>query len=67
MKYASMLAAMMSIWAYPSSAATPDCHIRIVREVTDDLGNTWRRGKILPVDIQRDDARGVSFCAHGGS
>jgi hypothetical protein len=44
-----------------------ECHVTVLRTVTDDLGNIWSTGKIIPVDIERDNSSGGSFCAHGGS
>jgi hypothetical protein len=48
-------------------ASAPDCHVRVLHDVTDDLGNHWQVGRILPVTIERDDANGGEYCAHGGS
>ncbi len=44
-----------------------DCQVRVLAPITDDLGNTWKTGSVLPVDIERDGPNGGAFCAHGGS
>ena len=44
-----------------------ECFVRILKPVHDDVGNQWLPGKTLPVDIEREDQNGVSYCAHGGS
>ncbi len=43
------------------------CQVRVLAPIKDDLGNTWKVGSILPVDIERDGANGGAFCAHAGS
>ena len=43
------------------------CQIRVLAPITDDLGNTWKTGSVLAVDIERDGPNGGAFCAHGGS
>ena len=42
------------------------CQIRVLAPITDDLGNTWKTGSVLAVDIERDGPNGGAFCAHGG-
>ena len=64
------LAAVANLLATTSqvySVNHPECHVIIVRDVTGDLGNRWKAGQVLPVDIARDSLPGGSFCAHGGS
>ena len=49
-------------------AASPqECQVRVLAPITDDLGNTWKTGSVLPVDIGREGPNGGAFCAHGGS
>lgn len=67
MKVSYVIAGTMMLMATPALADGPECRLRILSAVTDDVGNTWQPGKVLPVDIQRVDGKGVSFCAHGGS
>ncbi len=43
------------------------CQARVLVALTDDLGNTWKAGSVLPVDIKRDSPNGGALCAHGGS
>ena len=63
---AFLVAAVAAGLAQPASAQA-SCNIRILHGVTDDIGNRWRPGQILPVDIARDSTTGGAFCAHGGS
>ncbi|WP_199272416.1 hypothetical protein [Paraburkholderia acidisoli] len=35
----------------PPAFAAPECQIRVLRPVTDDVGNVWQPGKILPATI----------------
>jgi hypothetical protein len=51
----------------PVAFAAPECQVRVLRPVTDDVGNVWQPGKILPATIMRQQAGQTSFCAHGGS
>ena len=48
-------------------AASPQCQIKVLQKVKDDLGNFWGPGQKLPVDIARGEGEGGAFCAHGGS
>lgn len=57
----------MATASHGYSANHPECHVIVVQDVTDDLGNRWKMGQVLPVDIARDSLPGGSFCAHGGS
>jgi len=66
-KPAFLLLFLTGSWGMHNAAAAVDCHIRIVAPVTDDLGNHWKRGQIVPVDIQRSQANHITYCAHGGS
>ena len=50
-----------------SSANAQECQARIVLPVWDDLGNAWKAGSTLPVNIERIGTQGSSFCASGGS
>jgi len=45
----------------------PECQVHILQPLKDDLGNHWQSGKTLSVTIERDNATGGAFCAHGGS
>lgn len=67
MKAAILMAAVLATASAPVLAGAAECSIRIEQVVKDDVGNTWQPGKVLPVDIQREEPRGISFCAHGGS
>ena len=49
------------------SSMQPECRGQILQPLQDDLGNHWQSGKILPVTIERDNATGGAYCAHGGS
>ncbi len=50
-----------------NAMAATECHIRIVGSVTDNLNNHWKKGQVVPVDIQRTKANHITYCAHGGS
>ncbi|GAA0660049.1 hypothetical protein FHT00_002896 [Sphingomonas insulae] len=69
MKTASFCIALAALtMAGAADAATvPECMVRVLQPVTDDLGNRWDAGKLLPVTILRRDANGASYCTHGGS
>lgn len=67
MKILFFLVGLFAATSTTALAALPECKLMIDRTVVDDVGNTWQPGKILPVDIERDDPNGVSYCAHGGS
>ena len=68
MKFLDILVALVIVSATASAAAkSKECQIRVIRPVVDDLGNHWKPGKILLVDIERDNPDGGAFCAHGGS
>jgi hypothetical protein len=45
----------------------PECQLITMQPLTDDLGNRWQSGRTFSVTIERDDATGGSYCAHGGS
>lgn len=51
----------------PLAAAAPECQVRVLHKVTDDVGNVWQPGKTLPATILRRQAGQTFFCAHGGS
>jgi hypothetical protein len=51
----------------PLAFAASECQVRVLRPVTDDVGNVWQPGKTLPATIARRQAGHTSFCAHGGS
>lgn len=61
------LAALALAAVMPVALAAPECQIRVLQPVTDDVGNTWQPGKILPATILRREAGQTAFCAHGGS
>ena len=61
------LALVLTIAGTAHAEGIPECRIRVLRPVADDMGNHWPAGKVLPVTIMRRDANGLSFCAHGGS
>ncbi len=50
-----------------SAADFPECKVRTLAPVTDDGGYRNPAATILPADILRRDAHGVSYCAHGGT
>ena len=61
---------ILSLLAVPNTAAlgvAPECQVRVLQPLTDDLGNHWQPGHVLPVTIERDNADGGAYCAHGGS
>lgn len=64
-----LLPALLAVTLLPAAcaAAVPECQLRVLRPVTDDLGNRWLPGKVLPVDIERTSVGAQFFCAHGGS
>lgn len=66
MKSAALVLAL-AIAGTAHAEGIPECKIRVLRPVTDDIGNHWPIGKVLPVTIMRRDTNGLSFCAHGGS
>lgn len=47
--------------------AAVDCQIKVLKTVTDDMGNQFSKGQVIPVDIQRIQDKKVFYCAHGGS
>jgi hypothetical protein len=53
--------------ATPLAFAASECQVRVLRQVTDDVGNVWQPGKILPATIMRRQAGQTAYCAHGGS
>lgn len=63
----TVLASMPLVPGHGNGMRHPQCHVAITQNVTDDLGNIWKAGQILPVDIARASPSGMSFCAHGGS
>jgi hypothetical protein len=64
----SLIMMSLTLIASPAAAApVPDCQVRVIRPVTDDMGNRWAAGKLLSVSIMRRDASGTSYCAHAGS
>lgn len=70
MKQAVLLACaaapvLLALSAY--AAGPQECKARVLVPVTDDMGNAWKTGSILPVNIARDGANGGTFCASGGS
>ena len=52
-----------ALLAAAGNSRAQECSARVLAPVVDDLGNAWKPGQTLPVDI----ARGDSFCASGGS
>jgi hypothetical protein len=67
-RYAMAAATLLALEAVtPRAFAAPECQIRVLRPVTDDVGNVWQPGKTLPATIMRREAGHTSFCAHGGS
>lgn len=66
MKITSCLSFAVAITAGAAGHAQ-SCQVRVLQPITDDLGNRWRPGQMLPVDIARDEAGRRSFCAHGGA
>ena len=52
---------------FAQAASTQECQVRVLQALTDDLGNYWKAGEVLPVDIARNGANGGVFCASGGS
>jgi hypothetical protein len=59
--------ACLSVTTAVAAHETPECQIRVLRPVTDEMGNHWKPGQLLPVTSIQRDKNGVSFCAHGGS
>ena len=49
------------------AASVPECQVIVLHSITDDIGNHWRPGQKLPVDIYRSGPDGGAYCAHGGS
>ncbi len=68
MKSITVLAASGLLWPiYGRASESLECQVRVLTPVTDDLGNHWEKGKVLPVDIERDDKNVQTYCASGGS
>lgn len=44
-----------------------ECKARVITPVVDEMGNHYKAGNILPVDIDRENGTGGTFCASGGS
>ena len=49
------------------SGHSQECKVRVLQPVNDDLGNYWKAGSVLPVDIERTGPQGDAFCASRGS
>ena len=49
------------------SGHAQECKARVLQPVNDDLGNRWKAGSVLPVDIERTGPQGDAFCASRGS
>ena len=58
---------MLPFAASAGAAEIPDCKVRVLQPLTDDLGNHWQPGQTLSMTIERDNASGGSYCASGGS
>lgn len=69
MRHAAALMALsfLSAASGVSAKETPECRIRVLHPVTDDMGNHWQAGQTLPTTTMLRDKNGVAFCAHGGS
>ena len=67
-KVVALLFVLTLLVSSPAGASGPqECQVRVLAPITDDLGDTWKTGAVLPVDIERDGPNGGAFCAHGGS
>ena len=66
MRTAILLIALCTTGA-ANASGIPECQIRILHPVVDDLGNHWAEGELLPTDLLRRDGNAVFYCAHGGS
>ncbi|KQM23838.1 MULTISPECIES: hypothetical protein [unclassified Sphingomonas] len=66
-RWSIALAAILLTGLSGTAQATPECRVRILRPVTDDLGNRWRTGKILPTTLERETRGRTYFCAEHGS
>ena len=59
--------AMLELAPFVKPGGADECQMRVLQPVTDDLGNHWQPGQILPVTVRRGNSSVGAYCAHGGA